>query len=786
MRNIMTPDKAFENFIKIYTEYNKDGVDFNEADTRAKIIDFILRDCLGWSENLIKRENSNVAGYTDYELLVNDSPVLILEAKKSGDYFDIPNNKTNRAYKINGSISTVTNLLNAINQVQHYCTETGCKYAAVSNGYQFVIFPAISIGKPWREGFCVIYNSLDDIKANFGQFWNTLAYENVKDGSLISYIEKGKSVKKYKKILTEIHNPDQSWARNELYTYIQPYCDFVFSELLDETKTEVLKECYVYDRSSGPLTKEIKSYFTDKLPYFAERYKISQIYEDKVKAGKFQKEFAKKSSKLGTGSMMVLLGGIGSGKSTFIHRFFKVVIAKRENHLWFYIDFRNAPLDSDEIENFIFDKMYDEYLRNYKDNLSNILYDISFKVDESDRKEFFKSLFNLSTYLRFSTTIIIDNIDQHEIKFQEKIFLTAHHIKDTLKTLTILALREETFVNSTKIGVFDAYYIQKFHISSPNFLSMIIKRINFTIKLINYTEENVPKENLIKYLIVIKESLGKKNKQSRHLVEFIDSVSVGNMRESLRMFNNFIVSGNTNIKEIFYKYDTTGSYQLAYHQFLKSIMLGEYRYYAQDRSHIMNVFDFDYSLTDSPFNVLRLLRYLDYRSNKRSEIGSGYVQIDELIKIFESVSIKKEVVIDSLLRLSGFNLIEFDNQSRTDIKSAIYAKITASGKYYLENIIKEFVYLDSILIDTPISGLNCFEDLRKSVNDTDLDKRISRTSIFLKYLCECEKTEHQEHPEYFHNELTNFIFSDPIKENFSQFKDYIEKKVPQTATEQLH
>ena len=104
----------------------------------------------------------------------------------------------------------------------------------------------------------------------------------------------------------------------------------------------------------------------------------------------------------------------------------------------------------------------------------------------------------------------------------------------------------------------------------------------------------------------------------------------------------------------------------------------------------------------------------------------------------------------------------------------------------LENIIKEFVYLDSIFIVSPVSSLNCFQHLRKSVNDTDLDKRILRTSIFLKYLCECEKTEHQEHPEYFHNELTNFLFCDSIKENFSQFKDYIEKKVPQTATEQLH
>jgi len=782
----MTPDEAYENFIKIYKEYNKDGVDFNEADTRAKIIDFILRDCLGWSENFIKRENSNAAGYTDYELLINDSPVLILEAKKSGEYFEIPKDKTNRAYKINGAISTTKKLMGAINQVQHYCTETGSKYAAVSNGHQFVIFPAISIGKPWRDGFCVIYSSLNDIRANFSQFWNTLAYENVIDGSLISYIEKGKSVKKYKKILSEIYNPDQSWARNELYIYIQPYCDFVFSELLDETKTEVLKECYVYDRSSSPLTKEIKGYFADKLPYFAERFKISQIYEDKVKAGKFQKEFAKRSTEIGTGSMMVLLGGIGSGKSTFIHRFFKVVIAKRENHLWFYIDFRSAPLDSDEIEKFIFEKMYEEYLRNYKSKLSKILNDISFKTDATDKKEFFKSLFSLSTYLRFSTTIIIDNIDQHELRFQEKIFLTAHHIKDTLKTLTILALREETFVNSTKIGVFDAYYIQKFHISSPHFLSMIIKRINFTIKLINLTNDKIPKDKLVKYLIVIKESLGKRNKQSKQLVEFIDSVSVGNMRESLRMFNNFIVSGNTNIKEIFYKYDTTGSYQLAYHQFLKSIMLGEYRYYSQDRSHIMNVFDFDNSLTDSPFNVLRLLRYLDYRSNKRSKIGSGYVLIDDLIKSFERKKKKKEVVIDSLLRLSGFNLIEFDNQSRTDIKSAIYAKITASGKYYLENIIKEFVYLDSIFIDTPISDLNCLDNLRKSVNETDLDKRIARTSLFISYLCECENIEHQEHPEYFHNELTNFLFSDPIKDSFIKFKDYIEKKVPQTTTGQLH
>jgi hypothetical protein len=782
----MTPDIAYENFLKIYNEYQGKRGLYNEADTRAKIIDYILRDTLGWGESFVKRENHTNAGYTDYELLINESPVIVLEAKKSGEYFEIPQSKTNRAYKINGSISSVSNLMDAINQVHQYCTELGCKYAAVFNGYQLVIFPAISIGSPWRDNYCVIYNSLDDIKENFNQFWNTLAYENVIDGSLISYIEKGKSVKRYQKILSEIHNRDQSWARNELYTYIQPYCDFVFSELLDEKRTEVLKECYVYDRSSKPLTNEIKSYFTDKLPHFAEKFNIAQIYEDRVRAGQFQKEFDLKNNKLGSSAMMVLLGGIGSGKSTFIHRFFKVVIAKRENHLWFYIDFRNAPIDVNEIENFIIDKMYETWQNYYKEKFVKILRDISFNGDENNKKQYFQSLFHLATYLRFSTTIIVDNIDQHEIKFQEKIFLTAHHLKDIFKTLTILALREETFVNSTKTGVFDAYYIQKFHISSPNFLSMIIKRINFTVRLIEGSDDNIPKDNLVKYLSIIKESLGRKNQQSRNLVEFIDCVSVGNMREALRMFNNFIVSGNTNINEIFHKYDRTGSYQLSYHQFLKSIMLGEYRYYSQDRSHIMNVFDFDNSITDSPFNLLRILKYLNYRSNKRSRIGSGYVLIDDLIKIFEGVSIKKEVVIDSLLRLSGFNLVEFDNQSRTDIKNAVYTKITASGKYYINNITKEFVYLDSVFIDTPISSIQLFGILTRSLNETDLDKRLARTKCFIEYLCECEKDEHKDHPEYFHNELTNVVFCDNIYNHFLHFEKYISNKLFHSTTEQPH
>ncbi|MFH2124215.1 MAG: hypothetical protein ABIJ50_12135 [Pseudomonadota bacterium] len=778
----MHPDKAYEEFLNIFDQYNG-TTKLNEADTRAKIIDFILRNCLGWSENFIQREHHTDAGYTDYELIINDVPVMVIEAKKAGEYFEIPVTKKNRNYKINGSISTSSNLISAIEQVQKYCSEIGCKYAAVFNGHQLVLFSAITIGKPWKEEFCLIFNSLQDIKENFNIFWNLLAYENVKEGSLVSFIEKGKSKIEYHKILTSIHNPDQSWPRNELYTYIQPYCDFVFSELLDEKKSEILKECYVYDRSSKPLTTEIKSFFADNLPFFAEKYGIRQIYEDKKKAGGFQKAFDNRGCDEKNGSLIVLLGGIGSGKSTFLHRFFKIVISEKQNHLWFYLDFRNASLDEGEIENFILQEMVNIWKNKYQETFKSTLKDISFDVDINDRKEFFKRLFALSPYLRFSTTIVIDNVDQHELHFQEQIFLTGQHLKDFFNTLVVIAIREETFVSSTRTGVFDAFHIQKFHISSPNFLQMIIKRIDFTIKLVKNDERNIPKDKLIKYLDILRDSLIVDNKQAKHIVHFIDSVSVGNMREALRMFNNFIVSGNTNINEIFARHQESGSYQLSFHQFIKSIMFGEYKYYSQDRSHIMNLFDFDPSITDSCFNLLKILNFLLYRSNKRSSIGRGYVEINELIDIFESVSIKREVVIDSLIRLSTFNLCEYDNQSKTGIKNASYVKLTAAGKYYLLYLVKEFQYLDAIIIDTPISDISIVSHIKKLIHSTDLNKRIERTRVFLIYLIKSEEDDHKRHPEYLHHELTNKTF---CKDIFSKFELFTKKiiKSHETFTEQ--
>lgn len=689
-----------------------------------------------------------------------------------------------RTYKIGGAISTVPNLIEALNQVRNYCNDIGCKYAAVFNGHQIVVFSAITIGKSWKEGHCVLFNSFSDIKDNFNLFWNMLASEHVTHGSLINYLEKGRRDITFSKLISTIHNPDQCWARNQLYTYIRPISDLVFSELLDEARTQVLKECYVFGKTNRPLIKEIDDYFVDKLPYFAMKYKIKELLQTETKAGAFEKDFLIKSYDKTKGSLIVLLGGIGSGKSTFLHRFFKLILESHENLLWFYVDFRSAPIKDTEIESFILQKILEEWNERYLSKFNDLLQEVGFAIDTSDPKYFLSRLFNLLHRFKFGITITIDNVDQHEYNLQEKIFLTSYHLTDSLKTVTIIALREETFLTSTRTGIFDAYDTPKFHIASPDFFEMILKRIDFTFKVLTYNPEKllpgIPASalrDLKKYFSIIKASLRKKNKQSVKIVSFIDSVSVGNMREGLNMFNNFIVSGNTNIREIFERKAKSGSYQIAYHQFIKSIILGEYKYYLQNRSSVMNIFDFDTSLTDSHYNLLRILKYLINRFNKRSTIGRGYVSIQELVSAAAGVFLKNEVIRDSLLRLSSFNLVEYDNQSKTDLDSAAYVKITPAGKYYLSELIFEFVYIDSVFIDTPISDSTTEQNLRKYCDNTELELRLERTRLFVDYLYQAEIDELREHPEYLQNEFTNNSFAKEIKERFA----VLEQEIRMTA-----
>jgi len=63
----------------------------SEADTRHQIIDPILHEVLGWPRSRTRCEEFIAPGYADYVLERSDgAPIILIEAKKEGDYFDVP------------------------------------------------------------------------------------------------------------------------------------------------------------------------------------------------------------------------------------------------------------------------------------------------------------------------------------------------------------------------------------------------------------------------------------------------------------------------------------------------------------------------------------------------------------------------------------------------------------------------------------------------------------------------------------------------------------------------
>jgi hypothetical protein len=105
-----------------------------------------------------------------------------------GSAFTVPEGLKKRRYKISGSISTDNKIKKAIDQAHEYSGESGTTFAVISNGRQFVIFESFRFGGKWKDGFCVIFRSPEDIVSNFTLFYNLLSKTAVISGSLRKYI----------------------------------------------------------------------------------------------------------------------------------------------------------------------------------------------------------------------------------------------------------------------------------------------------------------------------------------------------------------------------------------------------------------------------------------------------------------------------------------------------------------------------------------------------------------------------------------------------------------------
>jgi len=791
------PDIALESLKQLKAEFaalvTARG-EINEADTRANLIDKVLIQVCGWPEAEVRREVHTERGYMDYTLTIWRRPHIAVEAKREGKPFTLPVT-TSKYLKLSGALMTSPNVKEAINQVRGYCDDSGIRYAVATNGYAWIVFRAIREDMAWREGSARIFPSLEEVESDFTEFWNLLSYEAIQTGSLDS--EFGTTLqapRKMVRVIDRLFNSDLPLQRNRLHVQLHPLIQTIFQDIADQDPIEILKSCYVHTSSLRIVASDLNAIIIDSIPKFLKDQGTEPIRQSATDAGEFGGAIAEALTSK-SGQLYLLLGGIGCGKTTFIKRFERETgksLLESNRALWFHLDFLGAQIDPSTVEKNAWQDLLKQIRSNYAketyetrrnikkafaDNVQTLSQTIrafampagGFEKElspylekwQSDTSDYVPRLLRVIQKDRRARIILfIDNVDQLSPSYQAQIFLLAQRMTRSIDALTILSLREESYYTANLQRTLTAFTSRKFHIASPRFRKLIANRIRYALQILERSRGpveyvlgggiSIDRAAIAAFLRIIENSIFERNK---NIARFIEAICFGNMRHALDMFTLFMTSGATDVDKMLNIYERDGAYYVAFHEFAKSIMLGDRKYYKDQASSIMNLFDCGNERNASHFTCLRILKALSLRRAESSREGQGYIEIGPFLGKSEDVFDNREDFVRSLNRLVLRQLVEVNTRSTESITGASHVRLTSAGWYYLFYLVRSFAYLDLVLQDTPLNDeatAQSLTDLMKQVDNLDDGgaSKLERTRIrskrvrqFLDYLAAEETRE---------------------------------------------
>jgi hypothetical protein len=331
--------------------------------------------------------------------------------------------------------------------------------------------------------------------------------------------------------------------------------------------------------------------------------------------------------------------------------------------------------------------------------------------------------------------IFLDNVDQRDDSFQEKVFLIGQSMAASWPVSVFVSIRPETFYRSRVSGTFSAYHARAFTISPPRIDVVVNKRLKFGLKLLQEgtpirlgqeIEAHLSAEDLQSYVQILIYSFS----NNRWLIEFLENMCGGNIRLALDFVQAFIGSGHVNTEEMLNIYREQGSYTVALHQFLRAIIYGDYEDYSPKMSEIINIFDI--STPDPKEHFLSPILLMQMDRWAHSSQHSGYVSLSDIYSFLQSNHYQSKQIRWHLDRLLRRNLIELASKTRDITDTNVpYFRITSVGAYYIKRLITMFSYVDAMIVDTPIVDLEWKSKINQAYG---IKERLERAITFISYL----------------------------------------------------
>lgn len=681
-----------------------------EADARLKLIDPILKDVLAWAPENIKCEVAYDGSRLDY-LLTTTTGGAIVEAKRPALVFDLEAEKQGKqSYPLNGTVLRSGYTAQAIEQAKTYAQKHGINLAAATNGLQWIVFLASrEDGVPPDKGFGFVFRSLEQIADpnTFREFYGLLSKQCV-----LSQSFKGAFYKAEGRILAPrearsvrlvgtMKGADQRRRSSDLATALDPVIQQLFITMSPEREREIIRECFVTTRESQEADTRLQRLLdevTDSIQPIDTREAGAKRLQDELERG----------TEVPDSRTVVIIGQIGSGKSTYLERFFAEIIPEglKRKILNVRLNLEKSRPDQETFAQFLrketireleiaaFGNEYPTY-----EQLKGAFYSLYQQLSRGKGKPLLDSdpmqldllfintleemkltreeeylrllLAHCNNSMRRMPVVIYDNIDHHSNEIQTLAFQQAQWLSGLGRVFSILPIRDSTYWQASAEGPFHTHTHVTLYLPRPPLDQVLARRFKYAELQLDdlLADKEVVLTSLNGIRVIVErpkelfQVLYKLFSRERYPNHLLRSLSGGNIREALTLFHHTITSPHIPINKLLAAYLAQNNYRLTIidkSAFDKAVILGSWTHFKHERSRaVVNILCTPRILETSPLLGWRVLeRLYEMRAETHPRAGRGFESVTNLLYFFEALGIPRATTEQCIVQLVDRKLLE--------------------------------------------------------------------------------------------------------------------------------
>ncbi len=713
-------------------EYSSSEV-FNEGDVESKLIAKLIQtpEPHGWGYKdadyrtkvdlrklAISKGTSKKLYQPDYAIILDGVPVMIIEAKGPGEDLD-----------------------EAMREARMYAAETNALYPTGLNPCEIVV---VTDGKQIRlaawDQLNYVSCDADQASPSDAQFAQIAAKASRSNTELLAQSVRGKIRKR-----TDLVTPltvmggkgvaNESVGVNTFGANVSVEYQYLFNPQSEEDRDLLVRNAYVPSKRRQSHLASIEKIIRASVPNHL-------LDANPIEDTSNPKEIIETiSSRRGANQLCLLIGSVGSGKSTFTDyvRSQGAQLGTSAATDWVHVNLNNAPLANDEIYKWIITninnglkklrddvdmdslaflmKIYAKPIAALEKGIGALYEKGSAEHSKLLVKEIERQQADKESTLKYiidhlyrdpgrALIVVLDNCDKRSRDHQLLMFEVANWIKTNFYCMVFLPIRDTTYDNYSDQPPLDTVIKDLvFRIDPPLLERVIQARLEFAIRQISsqshsfsYTigkgiRVQCDRDEIGLYLKSIVASVF----QNTRFRSIITGLAGRNIRKGLQILLDICKSGHIGEGDIF-KSRTVKEFVFPSHLIMQILMKGNRRFYSDEDAHLKSLLHADAAETlPDPFPRLAILRWLKAHKQQKGPNGTrGFHKVERMLEELRLAGIREGSLRTALADLAFAECIYSENSDQRSIpQDDDLLSLSPAGDVHL-SLLEDVHYIASV------------------------------------------------------------------------------------------